>query len=824
MVVPHYNAHDWFIGLGSQSNPQGGQGVPTRTAYVCQLLGREGKLNCVELASAVIVAEWSQDDPNALFYTTVSSATTTTATLDLHRFNVSSTQHGVVRRGCANFEQRARKVLVSDPPQSGDPWLEPNLYVSSDVGTSFQRALFPFSGRTNHFIVAEETEDLVFVAVEHTKTHLEGDTVVKARIGGQPYTFNATRALFSDPIAESAKTYLFFAPLNDPEGCEGIYKGRGKKWSGADEAGDTIVLLQRGTCTFAEKARIAQSQGAKGLIIYNTENTHVLYMQAPKATTEFPVIPTVIVSSDTGELLRGKFGAHKPIELQLVEVNVRETALYVQSNMYVSDPTGVQYSLSLDDVFYNAPRYTGPYGEFVDLYRVESLPGTYLANQLVEDEIITMISHNKGAHWSPISAPEDLDKRHCTATTPCRLDIALQSQHAVYDYPLPLSTASAVGIVIAVGTIPGSNVYYTVISRDGGHTWHQVEGDEAEETDPSWVPTIYDYTILDRGAVLVFVPHAVKTSGIMYALNEGQDGVLRPLTFQQLGVLDSGEEVTVQAIVTEPDAASGVIFLYFYDSSGWQGAKVDYGDGLLQPCQPSDYEWEWPALGGECLLGAKRTFARRRPCAVCSPVKADSALGGKASPCPCTAADFECGPGYRRTNNTKNSQMPCTSDPFVPKYSGPDCQYVRVGGDVCTAGGSQWQGIGTTCSSGDAGGGLSFGTVLLILLLVGLAVLLAVPATRPTVLAAGGAAVDAVRGLVGRVTSAAAPKQASLYNTLRSDNPYGITGGSESDSDVSGDDDDLLAGLDRKDIDGAQEDSQIFGLNEAGGLSISADA
>lgn len=71
--------------------------------------------------------------------------------------------------------------------------------------------------------------------------------------------------------------------------------------------------------------------------------------------------------------------------------------------LYISDATGIVFSESL-------PRHLYPNvvlgDDITDFYRVQSLRGVYLASQMEADNSIhTMISFNRGGHWSPVTRP-----------------------------------------------------------------------------------------------------------------------------------------------------------------------------------------------------------------------------------------------------------------------------------------------------------------------------------------------------------------------------------------------------------------------------------
>lgn len=268
-LIPHYAAHDKFIGMAPASGD--GAGV---AAYVCQV-GSGQSAACVMLGSAVLSAVWSTSDAGTVFHTTASE--TDPATYDVWRYTASTGANVVLRRGCDSFKQTGGHLYVTDPPLAGDIWNEKVLWVSDDDGTTFSKTSFPFKGRNNHFLIASNLlSEQVFVAVEHVKTRKAGNTYILAQLGGVLLNITGTRALFSEPIANPDADYLLYAPQLDQLGCDGIKDNRGAPYNSID---NTVILLKRGKCGFLIKAQAAQAAGAKGLIVYNTDDTHLLYMQ-----------------------------------------------------------------------------------------------------------------------------------------------------------------------------------------------------------------------------------------------------------------------------------------------------------------------------------------------------------------------------------------------------------------------------------------------------------------------------------------------------------------------------------------------------------------
>lgn len=129
-------------------------------------------------------------------------------------------------------------------------------------------------------------------------------------------------------------------------------------------------------------------------------------MQAPDMVTNtVRGFPTVIVSKTGGQTLYQECAGEATcsgLTATLLEDNLKDRILWRYTNLYVSDPTGVSYTLSLKDVQFSPDR------DLVDVYRVLSLNATYIANTLdpVTNKVRTFISYNKGAAWWPIQSPE----------------------------------------------------------------------------------------------------------------------------------------------------------------------------------------------------------------------------------------------------------------------------------------------------------------------------------------------------------------------------------------------------------------------------------
>lgn len=124
-----------------------------------------------------------------------------------------------------------------------------------------------------------------------------------------------------------------------------------------------------------------------------------------------------------------------------------------------------------------------------------------------DEKIKTYITHNKGASWELIRAPEQDSfgkSTGCFIEDGCSLHLHMYS-HNEQSWAPPYSQESAVGIVMAVGMY-GDRLDFskgasrgTFLSRDGGVKWQMI----------SHVPLIYEFG--DHGGLLVAAPNTVAT-------------------------------------------------------------------------------------------------------------------------------------------------------------------------------------------------------------------------------------------------------------------------------------------------------------------------
>jgi len=177
-----------------------------------------------------------------------------------------------------------------------------------------------------------------------------------------------------------------------------------------------------------------------------------------------------------------------------------------------------------------------------------------------KDKIKTYITHNKGSSWELIRAP-DQDMRgkniNCFIEDGCSLHLQMYTNNDVM-YAPPYSQESAIGIIMAVGTI-GEKLDFdkaarrgTFLSRDGGLNWAEI----------AKIPLIYE--VGDHGGIIVAAPNIASTTQIRYSWNEGK-------TWTKLKV--SEEPIFIDNIIIEPKSTSQQFVIYgSYDNSTEESA------------------------------------------------------------------------------------------------------------------------------------------------------------------------------------------------------------------------------------------------------------
>lgn len=464
------------------------------------------------------------------------------------------------------------------------------------------------------------------------------------------------------------------------------------------------------------------------------------------------------------------FEKFKPKEFHILDTSENAVFVFVKQSLgdaygdlFMSDSTGIRYSLSLKHCLAHV-------SIGADFMKVNGIEGIYIANALddktvkqiinqkeqeendeeewedeesgksgtrkkmkkniVNDNIHTYITFNKGGSWRYITAPKVDSKKkviNCGGNEECSLQLHLRKLTTV---PM-LSHKNAHGIILALGNTgqsldieARSNVF---LSRDGGVTWEEIAKG----------PHVYD--IADHGGLLVqtrLYKLKENIADVFYSWNEG-------LTWETLRI--SNMNITIQDIFTEPDSSTQSFLIradsYETREDEEEGNKFTtifvlnfektherICGGIHSPgTVGSDYEI-WSPYDGRhgqpCLMGRRISYTRRKRDSECfngvlfeRPISVET--------CKCTEEDYECDFGFTRKDSLSNS--PCIPHINISYAPPANCTpgsiytvtmgYRKVAGDTCQ-GGISHDPIVIPCS------GSWFAGTKLIILLIGIIVAL----------------------------------------------------------------------------------------------------
>uniref|UniRef100_A0A3Q2YJU7 Sortilin related VPS10 domain containing receptor 1 n=1 Tax=Hippocampus comes TaxID=109280 RepID=A0A3Q2YJU7_HIPCM len=333
-----------------------------------------------------------------------------------------------------------------------------------------------------------------------------------------------------------------------------------------------------------------------------------------------------------------------PKDLHVISTDENRVVAAVQEwnqnetyNLYVSDTSGVYYTLALENVVSSM----GPEGNvMVDLYEVAGIKGMFLANKKTDKQVKTHITYNRGRDWRLLQAPnKDLrgNTIHCMPPY-CSLHLHLHVSANPYTSGNIASRDSAPGIIVASGSfgseLTTSNVS-VYITSDAGNTWRQIFNEE------------YAVLYLDQGGALVAIRHTpLPIRHLWLSFDEGRQWNKYSFTSTPLfvdGVLgEPGEETLIMTI-----------FGHVSHRSEWQLVKIDFRSIFNRRCTEADYQtWHLHNQGEPCLMGVKRVYRKLKPTSRCVMGKLYS-VSMSSGPCDCTEADFECDYGYDRRTDGK---------------------------------------------------------------------------------------------------------------------------------------------------------------------------
>ncbi|KAI4235580.1 MAG: hypothetical protein L6R40_006442 [Gallowayella cf. fulva] len=318
-----------------------------------------------------------------------------------------------------------------------------------------------------------------------------------------------------------------------------------------------------------------------------------------------------------------------------------------------SNSNGTSYVLSLDNVNRNTPGY-------VDFEKMLGLEGVALVNIVanVEDaekgsgkKLKTMITHNDGAEWSLIKAPQNDPEGKsyaCSTDNVASCSLHLHGYTERRDPRDVFSSPSAVGLMMAVGnvgeylTTKSEKTSDTFITRDGGLEWQAVKKGN------------YMWEYGDQGSIIVIVRDTVATDEIFYSLDEGAEWI--PFKFSNkkvhiaiLSTVPSDNSLNFLLWGREEDSDSEIVTFNLDFSQLKERSKQCKLDENNPTSDDSDYYlWEpkHPAQDNNCLFGHIAQYHRKIPERQCFNGRSIQHLHKIAKNCECTRSDFECDYNY----------------------------------------------------------------------------------------------------------------------------------------------------------------------------------
>ena len=313
-----------------------------------------------------------------------------------------------------------------------------------------------------------------------------------------------------------------------------------------------------------------------------------------------------------------------------------------------SNSNGTSYVLSLDSVNRNTPGY-------VDFEKMLGLEGVALVNVVANVEeaekgsgkkLKTMITHNDGAEWSLVKAPQnDPEGKAYECNTGDLADCSLHL-HGYTERRDPrdvFSSPSAVGLMMAVGnvgeylTTKSEKTSDTFITRDGGIEWHAV------------MKGNYMWEYGDQGSIIVIVRDTVSTDEILYSLDEGQTWTPYKFSSKKVHVaiistVPSDNSLNFLLWGQEEDSDSEIVTFNLDFTQIKERQKQCYlNEDNLEDPESDYYIWQpkHPLSDNNCLFGHVAQYHRKMTDRDCYNGRSIQHLHDIARNCECTRADFE---------------------------------------------------------------------------------------------------------------------------------------------------------------------------------------
>ena len=329
-----------------------------------------------------------------------------------------------------------------------------------------------------------------------------------------------------------------------------------------------------------------------------------------------------------------------------LHVTVDSRKHFEYGSIIKSNSNGTSYVMSINGVNRNTLGY-------VDFEKMQGLEGVAMVN-VVENidqaeksqakKLKTMITHNDGAEWSLIEAPEkdaEGNAFDCNVRNIGKCSLHLHGYTERKDPRDTFSSPSAVGLMMGVGNVgehlTGKAEGDTFITQDGGIKWHAVKKGS------------YMWEYGDQGSIIVIVEEETATDVIYYTLDEGA-------TWTEYKFSDSKMEIDDISTVPSDNSRNFLLWGREIESRGkivtinldFTGLAERQKQCVLDENHPdvedSDYYlWEprHPSQDDNCLFGHVSQYHRKKLDRDCYNGRMIHHLHNIARNCSCTRSDFE---------------------------------------------------------------------------------------------------------------------------------------------------------------------------------------
>ncbi|CAG05045.1 unnamed protein product [Tetraodon nigroviridis] len=431
-----------------------------------------------------------------------------------------------------------------------DPEVESSLLISLDEGASYQKHGLAFDilsllfhPEQEDWILAYSHDQKLYVSVEFGRRwQLVHDSVVPNRFYWSRLGLDKDQGMIhlETSVSDGRSQYITCKLQNCSDG------NRGKPFPG--------FIIPNSLVVQDEYVFIQVPVGGQSIHYVSYKRNAFYPMKLPKYTL--------------------------PKDLQIISTDDNQVVAAIQDwhqndsyNLYMSESRGLFFTLMLESVVSSR----GPEGNImIDLYEVAGIKGVFLSNKVVENQVKTYITYNKGRDWHLLRAPAtDLEGNKLDCEQPqCSLHLHLHVSENPYTSGNIVSKDSAPGIIIAsgvVGTELTSTNVSIFITSDAGNTWREIFQEE------------YSIFFLNQGGSLVAIRHTpLPIRHIWLSFDEGRNWDKYSFTSSPLyvdGVLgEPGEDILIMTI-----------FGHFSHRSEWQLVKIDFRSIFQHRCTSEDY-------------------------------------------------------------------------------------------------------------------------------------------------------------------------------------------------------------------------------------------